>query len=223
MKLFNLLDILSNLFSRSSSGFFRKAHFARCLFCFLGLLTGCGYHFSDRNQEKTTISLPLIKGDVDGNFMNAIVHELASSGRFAFQRGESHLLLSIAILSDSDDRIGYRYDRDPNSGKRRKNIVGIENRETIQAEVKVIDTYTQETIFGPQVVSASTDYDYIDSHSSRDLIYLSPTGPTTVIDFSLGQLDSIEGAHDDARLPIFHKLAQTIVELLDMQLKKNYE
>jgi len=192
------------------------------LFCFLGLLTGCGYRFSDQNQGKTTITLPLIKGDIDGNFMNAIVHALASSGRFAFQRGESQLLLSVAILSDGDDRIGYRYDRDPNSGKRRKNIVGIENRETIQAEIKVIDTYTQEIIFGPQVICASTDYDYIDSHSSRDLIYLSPKGPTTVIDFSLGQLDSIEGAHDDARLPIFHKLAQAIVEALDISLRNGY-
>lgn len=168
------------------------------------------------------MTLPLIKGDIDGNFMNAIVHALASSGRFAFKREESSLLLSVAIVSDSDDRIGYRYDRDPNSGKRRKNIIGIENRETIQAEVKVIDTYTQETIFGPEVICASADYDYIDSHSSRDLIYLSPKGPTTVIDFSLGQLDSIEGAHDDARLPIFHKLAQAILEILDTSLKKKY-
>lgn len=192
------------------------------LILFLCLLASCGYHFSDREQEKTTVTVPLIRGDSDGSFMNAIVHALASSGQFAFRREQGNFLLSVAILSDSDDRIGYRYDRNPVSGKRRKNIVGIENRETIQAEVKLIDTYTQETVYGPQVICASTDYDYVDSHSSRDLIYLSPKGPTTVIDFSLGQLDSIEGGHDDARLPIFRKLAQAIVEILDTNVRKDY-
>jgi len=186
------------------------------------LLVGCGYHFSDKGQEKTTVTVPLIHGDIDGSFMNAIAHALTSSGQFAFRREQGHFLLSVAILSDSDDRIGYRYDRDPSSGKRRKNIVGIENRETIQAEIKLIDTYTQATVYGPHVICASADYDYIDSHSSRDLIYLSPNGPTTVIDFSLGQLDSIEGGHDDARLPIFRKLAQAIVEILDTSIKKDY-
>ena len=91
--------------------------------------------------------------------------------------------------------------------------MGTENREIITVEVKLIDTYTQEIILGPEVISASADYDYVDSNSIRDLTFIQPNGhPTTIIDFSLGQLDSIEGAHDDAQTPIFRKLAQRIAD-----------
>ncbi|HEY2811124.1 MAG TPA: hypothetical protein VGJ00_07045 [Rhabdochlamydiaceae bacterium] len=180
----------------------------------LCFLSSCGYHFSKDSGEKTTISVPFVKGDGDGILTSAIIQALSTSGCFTFVKGEGSQQLLVTILSDTDDRIGYRYDRNPTTGERRKNIVGTENRESIQAEVKLIDTYTQEVLLGPEVISASADYDYVDSNSILDLVFFEKGHPTTVIDFSLGQLDSIEGAHDDAQAPIFRKLAQKIVDAL---------
>jgi hypothetical protein len=174
------------------------------------LLCSCGYRYDD---EQTTISVPFIKGDENGALTSEIVRALSSTGQFEYRKNNGQLQLIVTVLSDSDDRIGYRYDRNPTTGKRRKNIVGIENRETIAAEVKLIDTYTQKVILGPETISASADYDYIDSNSIKDLVFFNEHGkPATVIDFSLGQLDSIEGAHDDAQTPIFRRLAQKIVD-----------
>ena len=181
------------------------------LFFFLLSLCGCGYHFQ-QNREKTTISVDPIGGDFDGLFMKQLVHALSASGNFTFSQKSANVQLALSILSDTDDRIGYRYDRNPTTGKLRKNIVGTENRQTIQVEVKLIDSYTQQILLGPQTITASADYDYVDSYSIKDLVFFVDDKPTTVIDFSLGQLDSIEGAHDDARVPIFHKLAQMIVD-----------
>ena len=179
----------------------------------LVLLSGCGYRFSDKQERQNTISVPFIKGDADGMLTSEIIQALSASGYFEFRKNNGNLELQVAILSDSDDRIGYRYDRNPTTGKLRKNIVGTENRETINIEAKLIDVYTQEVILGPEVISASADYDYVDSNSIRDLTFVNSDGhPTTIINFSLGQLDSIEGAHDDAQMPIFHKLAQKIVD-----------
>jgi hypothetical protein len=177
------------------------------------LLCGCGYHFGKTGDEQTTISVPFVKGDSDGMLTNEIIRAISSTGYFEYRRNDGNLQLLATILSDTDDRIGYRYDRDPTTGKRRKNIVGTENRETINVEVKLIDTYTQEILLGPEIISASADYDYVDSNSIRDLTFINSKGhATTIIDFSLGQLDSIEGAHDDAQTPIFRKLAQKIVD-----------
>ncbi len=176
------------------------------------LLYGCGYHFSESQDRQNTISVPFIKGDPDGLLTSEVIHALSASGHFEFRKTNGNLELQIAIVSDGDDRIGYRYDRDP-SGKLRKNIIGTENRETITVEAKLIDVYTQQVIIGPETICASAEYDYVDSHTIRDLTFIQPSGkPTTIIDFSLGQLDSIEGAHDDAQIPIFRKFAQKIVD-----------
>jgi hypothetical protein len=177
------------------------------------LLLSCGYHVSDEQDRQNTISVPFIKGDADGMLTSEIIHALSATGHFEYRKNNGNLELQVAIASDSDDRIGYRYDRDPTTGELRKNIVGTENRETVTVEVKLIDVYTQQVVLGPDVINASADYDYVDSHSIRDLVFFNPHGrPTTIIDFSLGQLDSIEGAHDDAQTPIFRKLAQKIVD-----------
>jgi hypothetical protein len=183
---------------------------AACVFL---ALSGCGYRFSDDTERHNTISVPFIKGDANGQLTSELIHALSSSGHFEFRKSNSNLELLVTIVSEGDERIGYRYDRNPTTGKLRKNIVGVENRETISVEAKLIDVYTQQVILGPETITASADYDYVDYNSIRDLTFIQPGGkPTTIINFSLGQLDSIEGAHDDAQTPIFRKLAQKIVD-----------
>jgi hypothetical protein len=63
------------------------------------------------------------------------------------------------------------------------------------------------------VVKGLSEYDYVDSNSILDLTFSNPTGkPETVLDFSLGQLDSIEGAHDDSAIDSYRHLTLQIVE-----------
>jgi hypothetical protein len=180
------------------------------LLCLAIFLQGCGYHTTD---QQNTISVPFVKGDGNGQLTTEIIHALTATGHFEFRKSGGNLELQVAIISDTDDRIGYRYDRNPTTGKLRKNIIGVENRETITIEFKLVDGYTQEILHGPEILTASADYDYVDYNSIKDLTFIQPDGtPTTSIDFSLGQLDSIEGAHDDAQTPIFRKLAQKIAD-----------
>lgn len=186
----------------------------------LFFLTSCGYHFTDSEREggAVTISVPYIKGDPDGMLGAQLVKLLSASGQFDCVQTQGRLILEAAIIAEGDDRIGYRFDRDPTNGKLRDNIVGTENRLTVSAEVKLRDSYTDQILFGPQVVKAYADYDYVDSNSIRDLTFFTPSGtPEKVLDFSLGQLDSVEGAHDDAIAVIYRHLAQKIVDGLIVQ------
>lgn len=186
----------------------------------LCLLFSCGYHF-DGNEEEgrtVTISVPYIKGDLEGYLNVELVKALTDSGRFDCVQNGGELLLEVAITAAGDDRIGYRFDRDPRSGELRDNIVGTENRRTINAVVSLIDAYTHTTVLGPQAVKADVDYDYVDSNSIRDLVFFDPhEHPQKVLDFSLGQLDSVTGAHDDTSPVVYRSLAQKIVEGLLVQ------
>lgn len=194
------------------------------IFVILGvlLLTSCGYRFDSPEAiaNAVTISVPYIKGDPEGVLGAEIVRALSSSGQFDCVQTGGALILEVTILAEGDDRIGFRYDRDPTSGKRRDNIVGTENRLTVSAIIKLIDSSTQEILIAPQIIRAYADYDYVDSNSILDLTFIAPDGrPQKVLDFSLGQLDSVESAHDDALAVIYRQLAQKIVDGIIVQSK----
>jgi hypothetical protein len=188
-------------------------------FCPL-LLCGCGYHFDagEREGRTVTISVPYIKGDLEGKLNAQLVHALSASGHFDCVQNGGELILEASITGDGDERIGFRFDRNPQSGELRDNIIGTENRRTIIAVVTVIDPSTHTAVLGPQTVKADADYDYVDSNSIRDLTFITNRGiPEKVLDFSLGQLDSVDGAHDDASTVIYRHLAQKIVDGLLIQ------
>ncbi|MBY0529209.1 MAG: hypothetical protein K2P51_03365 [Rhabdochlamydiaceae bacterium] len=191
------------------------------LFCVSVLslfLSGCGYRFQESREGEDPISIcvPYISGDDEGQLNNAIIRKIAENPLFEYHRNRGEVTLLVSVIADGSDRIGYQYDRNPTTGKRRKNILATENRRTLSAEVKLVETVSGDVLVGPTIVKASADYDYVDAHSIVDLTFIPPHGrPETVLDFSLGQLDSIEGAHDDAGAPIYQRLAQKIVEGLN--------
>ncbi len=179
------------------------------------LLFGCGYHFegSEEHGGMVSISIPYIKGDGEGLLNSELAKALSSSGMFDCVQNGGQLILQATIIADGDERVGFRFDRNPTTGKLRDNIVGTENRRSMSIQITLIDAYTQETVLGPQVISASSVYDYVDSNSIRDLTFISTQGkPEKILDFSLGQLDSFEGAHDDSTIVIYRQLAQKIVD-----------
>lgn len=185
--------------------------FTSCLL----LTSGCGYHFDGGEGEgrTVTISVPYIKGDLEGHLNAELVRALGNSGHFDCVQNGGELQLDASIIGDGDDRIGYRFDRNPESGELRDNIIGTENRRTMIALVTLIETSTHATVLGPQTVKAHVDYDYVDSNSIRDLTFITKQGvPEKVLDFSLGQLDSVDGAHDDTSTRIYRYLAQKIVD-----------
>ncbi|MES2121378.1 MAG: hypothetical protein V4492_01205, partial [Chlamydiota bacterium] len=155
------------------------------------------------------------------------VKALSSSGRFDCVQNGGQYILEISIIADSDDRIGYRYDRNPTSGKLRKNIVGTENRRTISAEMRLIDSYSRDILIGPQIVKGYSEYDYVDSNSIRDLTFTNTHSvPQTILNFSLGQLDSIVGAHDDSSIVAYRNLARKVIDAMIIHsacLKKQQE
>lgn len=190
------------------------------LFCCLALFSGCKYHFqgTDPSYEKKnpiTINIPYIKGDKEGELNSALILALAETDCFEYQQHNASLELQVEVLSDDGSVIGYRYDRDPNTGKLRPNILSTESRRTLTVSVKLIDLKQGVTLVEPVKVSAAADFDYVETSSIKDLTFTPPGGsPQTVINFSLGQLDAIDGANDDVRRPIYQELAQKIVASL---------
>jgi len=180
------------------------------LFLFFSL-SSCGYHFQ-RADEQRTLSIPYVKGDQEGQLTNELIRQFARSGAYTYLREDGDLQLRVSLVGTTSEEIGFRYDRNQTTGAVETNLMPTENRRTVTAEVSLVHAGTEEIFAGPYQISAAVDYDYTDVNSIQALAFVTPTGQKEkVLNYSLGQVDSPEGAHDDATVPLYRNLAQQIV------------
>lgn len=172
-------------------------------------MTGCGYHAAS-SEEKTTLSIPYVEGDSQGQLTAELVRQITNYGIYDFVKKDGDLTLKVSLVGDKNDIIGFQYDLTEKKGKIERNLMAQENRRIITAEVIVTRGCTEEIVVGPLNISASTDYDYIDVNSLKTVSFINDGKREKTISFSLGQLDSIEGAQDASLAPIYRQLAQKI-------------
>ncbi len=176
-------------------------------------LSSCGYHYTsqDDSGRSFTVTVPYIPGDSDAILNNEIVYQLSSSGQFQCVQSNGEYVLEVNLLSETQSRIGFRYDRDNVSGSLEKNLLGVEDRRVVVVQVSLVETGSNKVVAGPFEVSSDAEYDYIDPGSPIDLLFTNSSGSSdSIIQFSMGQLDSSEGAYDDASRLVFRKLAEKI-------------
>ncbi len=187
------------------------------------LLTACGYRLA--RQEDNSITIPYIKGDVDGKLTSALAYSISSNTPYHYQVSGGRYQLLGEILSTDYEKIGFRYDRDETTGNRINRLTQVEERKEIVLRVALIDTLTGETLLGPETIISNSDYDYVDSDSIRDLSLLSPAGrPISVLQFSMGQLGAFEDARSEALITIYEQLARKVSSaILIDELKRGSE
>lgn len=181
-------------------------------------LTSCGYHTA-ASDDKTTISIPYVEGDNQGQLTAEIIRQFTNLDIYDFVKQDGDLVLKVALVGDQSDIVGFQYDRTNKKGKVERNLMPTENRRVLTAQVTLTDACTNEIVLGPLDISANGDFDYIDVNSLKALSFIDPQGKREkVINFSLGQLDSIEGAQDSVLTPIYRQLAQKIAAAVDAKM-----
>ena len=184
-------------------------------------LSSCGYKgMHDESGDKTTLSIPYFKGDDKGMLTDAVIKAIASSGTFSYLSSGGEYILEGKILSDQTETIGYQYDKDPLSGKPLHRLTPNERRSEMTVALSLIESRSAKVIAGPYNLTASSDYDFVDEDSLHDLSFYDQKGEKqSVLAFSLGQLESAEGAKSASLPPIYHQLAEQIAEGLSSILK----
>lgn len=172
-------------------------------------LTSCGYRAAS-SENKTTLSIPYVKGDLQGQFTAELVRQVANFGMYDYVKKDGDLTLQVTFVGDKSDVIGFQYDLTEKKGEIERNLMPQENRRTITAQVTMIRACTDEVVVGPLNISAWADFDYIDVNSLKTVSFKNEGKREKTISFSLGQLDSIEGAQDASLTPIYRQLAQKI-------------
>ncbi len=185
------------------------------LFALPLLFGGCGYRFDGEATEegRITLSIPYVNGDPDGLLTDELIRQCSASGVFEYMRDGGEYSLQVNVVKDENHRIGFRYDRNDTTGAVKSNLIPIEFRRVVAAEVMFVHCPTGEIAFGPEVVTGSGEYDTVNPSAVTDLTFINPLGVREkVIQFSLGQLDTPEGGQDNVRVPLYRDLAQIIVD-----------
>lgn len=172
------------------------------------ILNSCGYKLSSSNATHS-VSVPYVKGDQEGLFTSSLISAIATEGRYDITGSNADYLLEIELDDKGSKNIGWEYD--VVGTKAFKRLVSNEARRTAIAKVTLIDQKTGKKIHDKIKVSATSDYDFVDPVTARQNAM--PSGQS-VLSFSLGQLDSVDGAAIGAKTPLYKSLAQLIAQSL---------
>lgn len=189
------------------------------MWCVLGGIFpfSCRYHFDSAHQESfasRTISIPYIEGDVNCVLSDELVKAIATSGIYRYTSCGGELELKVMVIEEKRVPIGWKYQKEV-SGKLKDELIGTEARLEMLATVSLVHRSTGDSIWGPISFSSSIDYDYYEPDCIEDLSFVMPPyGRQTSVQFSLGQLDSFEGAHTGATSFLSKELAKKIVKQL---------
>lgn len=180
-------------------------------------LTGCGYRWEPEYPavSRPSVYVPSIAGDEDGNFTSEIIRTLNASGLVAVTRNRGDYRLVVSFKCAEAKTIGFRRDLEKIKGKETKNLIASEGRKSISIEAILYQKDTDKIAYGPYLIEADSDFDYVVGDAIQDLAFTTPTDPLVVVlPFSLGQLESNEAAQEAATKPIASRLAQKIVDAI---------
>jgi hypothetical protein len=182
-------------------------------FCMLMItLSSCGYRFSTHDSKVVSaISIPYIKGDIDGRLTSRVIQVLSTSSRWRYTQGTADLILEAEILKNQNEYIGYQYDH-LESGVLIDRLVPNEGRRKVLVKVQIVNSHTHQVVYGPYEIEGNSDYDFVNSDTYTDLSFIDSVGKTySVLPFSLGQLDAPQGAIDAALHGAYQEIAEKVL------------
>ncbi|PCI78368.1 hypothetical protein COB21_00610 [Candidatus Aerophobetes bacterium] len=189
------------------------------------LLAGCvprqAAETTGVSSGKTTasIAVPLVKGDSQGEITAAIIRGLCNNSIcWEYQPSSSgaEYTVHLTVISQEKDPIGYRYDREDFTKTKIDRLIQDEVRRTLVLQGVLYRRGEKKPAVEPFRIEGSCAYDYINSHALFDAAFVNDEGDLeSVLEFSLGQLDALDGAEDASRNALFESAAQNFVQGLD--------
>ncbi|MCH9621232.1 MAG: hypothetical protein S4CHLAM20_06500 [Chlamydiia bacterium] len=181
------------------------------------LMVSCNYKSSSlclNGQDVIETSIPVIKKDPNGYLRNYLAREMSYSNSLYYKDRRAKYNLLVSITEDRNSKITFMWDRDPVTGRDLKVFYPSEGMREVVAKVELVDAATGEKVIEPFFLNESVDYDFVNPTVRSAVEFPSTTGTQSVLQFSLGQLDSEEGAQDASYNPVYEKLAKKIVTRL---------
>ena len=90
-----------------------------------------------------------------------------------------------------------------------------EGMREVVAKIELVDIKSGDSVIKPFFLSATADYDFVNPTVREAVEFPLNNETTSVLQYSLGQLDSEEGAKSASYKPAYEKLAKKIINRLN--------
>lgn len=187
------------------------------------LFSGCQRY--GVNEEKTskasssTLFIAPIAGDSKGQIAAALIASLDSSSicwQFAPSQDSAQYTIHLNVVDTQTSTIGYRYDREDLTKAKIDRLIQDESRSTLVLEGSLHRRGEKKPVLEPFRIEGSCAYDYINSHALVDAAFINDEGQLeSVLEFSLGQLDALDGAIEASGEALLKDLAQNFSSGMD--------
>ncbi|MCH9811322.1 hypothetical protein K0U07_01000 [bacterium] len=181
-------------------------------------LSSCRYKDAALNINGSTVittSIPVIKKDPNGLLRNYLAREMSQSNSLYYRDSGAKYALKVSVDKDDNSHISFMWDRDPVTNENLHVYYPAEGMREVVAKVELIEIATGETVIEPFYISARADYDFVNP-TVKDSVQFQDAfgGEESILQYSLGQLDSEEGAKAESFDPVYNRLAKKIVSRL---------
>ena len=168
-----------------------------------------------RHRGDLSTSIAVIKKDPDGYLRNYLAREIGFSNLFSYKDVNAKYKLYITITEDNTSRICFMWDRNPVTNENLGVYYPTEGMRAVIAKVELKDSLSDKSVIEPFYLKANGIYDFVNP-TVPDTVQFETAfgGDESVLQYSLGQLDSEEGAKSASYEPIYQDLAQKIVRRL---------
>jgi len=183
-------------------------------------LSSCGYQgvYSLGKDDLIPVSIPLIYADDNGILRENLAHAISNTGRYFYKSSNARYQLVVKILNDKTEKVSYIWDQDPISGEILNRLYPSEGRRLIKALVSFKDTELDKCVVEPFEVSTFVDFDFVNPTVLKNIQFQDVFGETqSVLQYSLGQLDSEEGAKSESYYPIYKELTEKIIQGIHLE------
>ncbi len=182
------------------------------------LLSSCGYRAGQGEAPwiNSSISVPYVENDTDGQITSALIRQIQASGLFRYVDCNGCYRLKVKVVECRDENTGFRYDQVNNGNTNQdtapgqesnqeltNTLIPIESRKWILVQVEVFEGTSGEPVAGPVCISAFVDYDH-GYHLLNNQLNV----------FSIGQLTDISVAGEAVARPLSEAVARSIVDYL---------
>ena len=182
------------------------------------LCNSCNYGLAKLDIDGASVietTIPVIKKDPRGILRNQLAREMSFTNSIHYKDRNAKYKLLVTITEDATSKITFMWDRNPKTNANLDVFYPTEGQREVVAKVELVEAKTGVAVIEPFYLRAESIYDFVNPTVPGTLEFNDPyVGDISVLQYSLGQLDSEEGAETESYEPAYEMLAKKIISRL---------
>ena len=192
---------------------------ARVVFLLVFLCFSCAYRVdSASNDMQVTLNVDGFREDTSLLFEQKLIEKLAINN---ITVGSSNFDMRVEEISVGIENIGYSFDSSVVNSERLAMLYPDELRESLKCRFSIYDQKKKEYLIEPVLIEVFVDADFSNPTDLSELEFNVSSNNSSIssLEFSLGQFSDRQSALISLKNPLYKKLVEEIMDLMELRVR----